>query len=349
MLKAIDPNGVDSRKAHKLKRRVYHSLGPNSAWHADGYDKLKPYGFPIHACIDGFSRKVIWLYVTRSNNYPDNIASYYLDAVKQLGGCPRELDTDLGTENDSFIMALRRFISRRGQVQVLYSDNGTNLVGGSNELKMAISEWNQAQVHDYLLQREIEWHFNPPAASHFGGVWERCIRTVRKTLCGLTQEQVLDDESMPTLMAEVEAIVNGRPLTTVSSDPTDDQALTPNHLLLLNQEPSLPPGIFDEHDIYSRKRWRQIQYLTNLFWRRWTKEYLPALQQRVKWQQPRRNFCVDDLVLIADPALPRNTWMMGRIAEVYPDRTGKVRQAKVKTKTGMLTRPISKLCWLESQ
>ncbi|KXJ04512.1 hypothetical protein AC249_AIPGENE6292, partial [Exaiptasia diaphana] len=192
---------------------------------------------------------------------------------------------------------------------------------------MAISEWNQAQVHDYLLQREIEWHFNPPAASHFGGVWERCIRTVRKTLCGLTQEQVLDDESMPTLMAEVEAIVNGRPLTTVSSDPTDDQALTRNHLLLLNQEPSLPPGIFDEHDIYSRKRWRHIQYLTNLFWRRWTKEYLPALQQRVKWQQPRRNFCVDDLVLVADPALPRNTWMMGRIAEVYPDRTGKVRQA----------------------
>ncbi|EDO46160.1 predicted protein [Nematostella vectensis] len=99
MLKEIDPNGVELRKAHKLKRRVYRSLGPNSTWHADGYDKLKPYGFPMHACIDGFSRKVIWLYVTRSNNYPDDIASYYLDAVKQLGGCPRELDTDLGTEN----------------------------------------------------------------------------------------------------------------------------------------------------------------------------------------------------------------------------------------------------------
>ncbi|EDO47548.1 predicted protein [Nematostella vectensis] len=99
MLKEIDPNGVELRKAHKLKRRVYRSLGPKSTWHADGYDKLKPYGFPMHACIDGFSRKVIWLYVTRSNNYPDNIASYYLDAVKQLGGCPRELDTDLGTEN----------------------------------------------------------------------------------------------------------------------------------------------------------------------------------------------------------------------------------------------------------
>ena len=99
MLKEIDPDGVESRKAHRLKRREYHCLGPNSAWHADGYDKLKPYGFPIHGCIDGFSRKVIWLYITRSNNYPDNIAAYYLDAVKQLGGCPRELDTDLGTEN----------------------------------------------------------------------------------------------------------------------------------------------------------------------------------------------------------------------------------------------------------
>ena len=99
LLKKIDPERVEFRKAHRLSRRQYYCPGPNSVWHADGYDKLKPYGFPIHGCIDGYSRKVIWLYLTRSNNYPDNIAAYYLDAVRQLGGCSRELDTDLGTEN----------------------------------------------------------------------------------------------------------------------------------------------------------------------------------------------------------------------------------------------------------
>lgn len=87
------------RKQHKLKRRVYQNPGPNAVWHGDGYDKLKPYGFAIHGCIDGWSRKVLWLFLTRSNNSPDNIASYYLETVDKFGGCPVELVTDLGTEN----------------------------------------------------------------------------------------------------------------------------------------------------------------------------------------------------------------------------------------------------------
>ena len=74
-------------------------MGPNYAWHCDGYDKLKPFGFPIHGCIDGWSRKVLWLYVTRSNNQPNNIAAYFLDAVDEPNGCPVDLVRDLGTEN----------------------------------------------------------------------------------------------------------------------------------------------------------------------------------------------------------------------------------------------------------
>lgn len=99
IIKELDPEGSKLRKAHCLKRRKYHNPGPNFAWHQDGYDKLKPYGFPIHGCIDGFSRKILWLSVTRSNNSPDNIASFYLNTVRELKGCPVELITDLGTEN----------------------------------------------------------------------------------------------------------------------------------------------------------------------------------------------------------------------------------------------------------
>lgn len=99
MLKELDPEGSQSRKAHRLKRRIYHNNGPNDAWHMDGYDKLKPFGFPIHGAIDGFSRKILWLEVTRSNSSPDNIAAFYLNTVKELKGCPVRLITDLGTEN----------------------------------------------------------------------------------------------------------------------------------------------------------------------------------------------------------------------------------------------------------
>lgn len=98
-LKEIDPDGVELRKRRRLKRRTYVNPGPNYAWHMDGYDKLKPYGFPIHGAIDGFSRKILWLNVARSNNSPDQILKYYLCAVEEFNGCPAKLITDLGTEN----------------------------------------------------------------------------------------------------------------------------------------------------------------------------------------------------------------------------------------------------------
>lgn len=99
ILRELDPQGTQLRKSHRLKRRVYRNPGPNYAWHTDGYDKLKVWGFPIHGCIDGYSRRIIWLSVLRSNNLPDGPASLYLSAVNSLGGCPVELVSDLGTEN----------------------------------------------------------------------------------------------------------------------------------------------------------------------------------------------------------------------------------------------------------
>ena len=147
------------------------------------------------------------------------------------------------------------------------SDNGTNLIGGE-ELRLAIREWNQHQIHNYLLQSEIIWKFNLPTASN-QGVWERCIREVGKVLKALVKEQILDDESLSTLLCEVESIVNSRPLTTMSSDSKHLEPLTPNHLLLLPGDPSLPPDSFNKEDLYTRKRWRQFQYLVELFWKCW--------------------------------------------------------------------------------
>ena len=129
-------------------------------------------------------------------------------------------------DTNSFINALHRFIARRGKPIEIISDNGTNLVGANKEIRASLLEWNQHQIHESLLQNDIKWIFNPPAGSHHGGVWERCIRTVRKIMMALIKEQITDDEGLLTLMCEIESIVNGCPITTVSSDPRDAEALT---------------------------------------------------------------------------------------------------------------------------
>ena len=204
-------------------------------------------------------------------------------------------------------------------------------------------DWSQQQIENELLQREVQWLFNAPGASHHGGTWERLIRETRKLLNFLLHQKVLDDESLYTFMCEVENILNGRPITPVSDDPKDLEALTPNHLLIYRSAQPLAPGIFSEADTYSRKRWKLVQHLATQFWYRWKKEYIRTLQSRQKWNQPERNLRENDLVLLVDSDSPRNVWKIGRIANVYPDTKGYVRVAEVKTSAGILKRPISKL------
>ena len=255
------------------------------------------------------------------------------------------LEMTNGLDTDSFINALQRFTSRRGAPKEIWCDNGTNFVGAERELRRSLKEWNRARIHDFLLQRDIEWHFNPPRASHMGGVWERMIRSVRMLLNPLLKEKRINDEGMLTLLCSVEAIINGRPLTAVSDDPNDLSALTPNDLLIPGTPRQLPLGLFRQEDQYVRRRWRQVQYLADVFWRRWTKEYLPTLQARSKWSERKPNISVGDIVLLVDDT-HRNYWP--RVLEVFPGDDGLVRTVKVKTQSTTLVRPIAKICLLET-
>ena len=259
------------------------------------------------------------------------------------------LEVAQSLDTDSFLHALRRFISRRGQIRELYSDNGTNFVGANKELQTALKEMEHDRVTTELRRLGIDWKFNPPTASSMGGSWERLVRTVRKVLAGLLQEHGtnLDMESFHTLLCEVKAIVNSRPLTCSSGDASDLQPLTPNHLLTGRTcVTTPPPGIFDRNDMYVRRRWRRVQYLSNLFWSRWKNEFLLLQQQRQKWNQPRRNLCIGDVVLIREDTTPRNEWLMGLVIATEDDKSGYVRAVKVKTRTSELRRPINKLVLL---
>ena len=148
-----------------------------------------------------------------------------------------------------------------------------------------------------------------------GGIWERQIRTTRSVLSSLLQEHSsqLDDEALRTLMTEAESIVNSRPLTVEAlSDPLSPEPLTPNHLLTLKTQVVLPlPGKFDPPDVYSRKRWRRVQYLANQFWLRWQKEYCALQQNRQKWTGQKKNMQEGDIVLATDSEKPRNQWPIG--------------------------------------
>ena len=245
---------------------------------------------------------------------------------------------------DSFICALRRFLARRGQVRVIRSDRGTNFVGANNELA---AEWEQLMksedvIHETMLQRKIDWIFNVPEASSHGGVWERVIRTIRKVLDALLTERVFTEETLTTLMCEVEAIVNGRPLTYVSSDKDDPQPLTPNDLLLAGGSVSVPVGAFRAEDLYAKRRWRQAQYMADTFWARWRKEYIPLLQQRQKALRPERSLSVG-YVLIADRELPRCQWPLGRVVETKQGSDGLVRSVELRTRGTKVCRPVNEL------
>ena len=245
---------------------------------------------------------------------------------------------------DSFINALRRFIARRGPPEQFYSDNGTNLVGATRLLRQALRDWNQHQINDYLRQQEIRWSFNPPTASHMGGSWERMIRSVRRILSALISSQSISDEILLTVMTEVEWIINSRPLVPITMDPSDNEPLTPNHILLLKANPNLPPGLFDQKHCYVRRRWAQAQFLVDQFWRRWTREFLPNLIHRQKWFQKECNMRKNDIVLLVDESQPRSRWSLGRILDVFPDKTGHVRTVLVKSRDAIYKRPITKLC-----
>lgn len=256
------------------------------------------------------------------------------------------LEVACSLDTDSCINALRRFICRRGQVSHMRSDNGTNFVGAERELREALASLNQDHIEKALLQRGIKWSFNPPTGSHHGGAWERIIRMIRKILCSVLRQQTLTDEGLQTVLCEAEAMLNDRPITKLSEEPNDLEALTPNHLLLMKGKPILPPGLFDQRDLYARRRWKQVQYISNLFWKRWIHEYLPLLQERQKWTKEKRSFISGDIVMVVDSTAPRGSWVLGRIVKTFPDKKGLVRSVRLQTKTNMIERPVTKICLL---
>lgn len=243
----------------------------------------------------------------------------------------------------SCIMAVQRFVARRGQPREFWSDNATCFQGTSNELK----ERNKILAEKFTTP-ECTWKFIPPAAPHMGGAWERLVRSVKVAIGAISESsRKPDDEVLETILAEAEGMINSRPLTYVPLESADQEALTPNHFLLgaSSGEKFLPTEALDSR-VTLRNSWKLARYITQDFWRRWIKEYLPMITRRCKWFEGVKELEVGDLVLVAGE-VARHQWIRGRIEEVVPGKDGIVRQALVRTSSGLLRRAAVKLAILD--
>ncbi|XP_055315884.1 uncharacterized protein LOC129575818, partial [Sitodiplosis mosellana] len=246
---------------------------------------------------------------------------------------------------EAFIAALRRFIARRGEIKTINSDNGTNFVAANrllHELTIIEKEEFNDEVANELTTQGIMWKFSPPAAPHFNGLVEAGVKTIKTHLKRALGEQKFTFEELSTLLAQIEAAANSRPLTPMSCDTNDSTILTPAHFLLNSYPVAITNENFDEVKLNCLDRWKKVQQTVRQFWHRWQNEYLHTIQQRAKWHTPNDAIKKDDLVLISDSA-PVGKWPMGRVLEVHQGQDGLTRVATVKTANNTLKRPITKL------
>ncbi|XP_076661119.1 uncharacterized protein LOC143364992 [Halictus rubicundus] len=258
-----------------------------------------------------------------------------------------ELATDLST--DAFINCFRRFIARRGRCHCIVSDNGTNFIGARNELAelniLIKDKKHNEKVANALNRESIEWRLIPPHSPHFGGLWEGAVKSAKYHLTRVIGDQRLTFEELYTLLTQIESCLNSRPLSPLSSDPTDLNPLTPGHFLIGTALTTLPSQDIRDIKVTRLNRYQLVQQMVQHFWQRWQKECIHQLQQRHKWQHPTTvKIAVDPLVIIKEDNLPPLQWSMGRIVQVHPGNDGVIRVATVRTSTGTIKRPVTKLC-----
>ncbi|XP_018402067.1 PREDICTED: uncharacterized protein LOC108779200 [Cyphomyrmex costatus] len=259
-----------------------------------------------------------------------------------------ELVSDLTTE--SFLATLKRFFSRRGKSNLILSDNATNFVGAKNKLRELYDFINTKEHKDtitnWLSEQEIVWRFIPPRSPHFGGIWEAAVRSFKHHLHRVTKDTLFTFEQFNTLTIEIEAVLNSRPLTPLSSCPDDLNALTPSHFLIGGLLSSIPEVDFTDTQINRLSQWQHIQKIKRDFWNRWSKEYLNELTQRTKWRSSTNNVKIGDLVILREDKVPPLYWPLGRITELHPGQDGVVRVISVKTTTGNYKRTVKNVALL---
>lgn len=162
---------------------------------------------------------------------------------------------------NAFISALRRFSARRGKPSRIYTDNGTNFVGAATD----ITEWTEEEAEQFnkevtneLTKQNISFHFAPAGSPHHNGLAEAAVKSVKFHLKRAMGESILTFEELTTVLYQIEAAVNSRPLCALSSDPNDTTPLTPAHFLIGRSMYAIPGEDYTETNINWLSRWQLV-------------------------------------------------------------------------------------------
>ena len=245
-----------------------------------------------------------------------------------------------------FLLALKRFTVRRGIPAKMYSDNSKTLVGAQTILNLILNQIiDSPEIKNFLLLNKIEWKFTAPYSPHLGGVYKAEIKSFKRIFRLFAKNKSLTFQEAETITIQIEGILNSRPLTPISSDPHDLEALTPGHFLIGGPTMMLPFFLPESHPATNlTENWKIIQKITQGFWTRWSNEYLQELQRSKKWHEDNCNLKEGTLVILKDPGLHPTFWKLARVMKVKSGKDGKTRIAIIKTSTGVTTRAITELC-----
>lgn len=320
----------------KIKQHVMGALPmdrvrPNKAFHTTGIDFCGPFYYKSNVR----NRPPVKCYVS--------IFVCFATKATHL-----EVAEDLSTQ--SFLLALKRFIAIRGKPTTIWSDNATNFVGAKNELsdlKRLFMGQNHLQcIHQQCLDDGIEWKFIPPRSPHFGGLWEAAVKSAKYHFYRTVGLKILTVDELRTLVYQISAILNSRPLCPISEDPNDLDILTPGHFLVGGPLISLPEPDITGIDLNRISRWQSVCHMQQTFWKRWSSSYLSLLQERSKWREHNSDISCGLMVLLKDDNLPPLKWQMARVTEVIRGDDGVVRVVIVRTSSGVMKRAVSKVAVL---
>ncbi|XP_055543219.1 uncharacterized protein LOC129728788 [Wyeomyia smithii] len=259
-----------------------------------------------------------------------------------------ELVGDLSTA--AFLTALRRFIARRGCPLHIHSNNGKNFEGARNELHVLYKQLHDknyvGEIAEVCANQGIQWHMTPPKAPHFGGLWEAAVKVAKKHLHRQLGNAMLSFEDMATVLAEIEAAMNSRPLTPLTEDPNDLSILTPAHFLIGESLTALPAPDFSASPIGRLSHYQRLQQRVQHFWHQWKREYLQELQKENKHIAPNTSFQPGRMVIVVDDFLAPVKWPLARIVSASPGVDGLTRVVDLRTSRGIIRRPITKICLL---
>ena len=237
-------------------------------------------------------------------------------------------------------MGTERFIARRGTPSTIWSNFG----GAEKELLACIKSWN-GMAPITFAHKGVTWKFNPPGAPHHGGSWERLVRSVKRVLYDILGSRRATEGVLGTKLCLVEQALNSRPITPVSTDSSELEALTPNHFLLGQHATSFPSLLPGEHFDHKKMNVRAQSFANAIaIWSRWLCEYVPSLNKRVEWHTHSVfNLKTGDLVWVIEPDSPRGYKPLTRIVKLNYGQDGCARSALVKTAIREVTRPTVKL------